>query len=436
MDSRTDMRDSIDTPTLSGRDIAVAVGLFAVSGALYALLALRLGAGRYADYYNLAFDFDPQLYVRVLAFSPPYWGDFKHPLILLLRPFAWPFLAAGLSPNAAAGMVMALFGAARVVLVLFCLRGLGAGTALAAALAASFALSGAQVMLAMIPESYGPAMTALLLVWWLAILRARDGQTRGRLSIAAAVVSLGVTITNLMQPAIARLVADIATQGLRAGLRATIVWGLWLALATGVVAAAVWHAQIAAILADPVQAAKEAYWLSNTRGAKEGPAALGMTFLLFSFVSPQVTIVPIPGGIGMWDFRMPQFAPAGWVAAVIWGELLIAGVAGWVLQPRLRALGVALGLAVLANLVLHLDFQFRGSLYLYAGHTHAPVFLLAAGGVVLLARRLGKERAALVAALLAAVAFGAANLPVALDLATGFDQVTATCPAPCAAVDP
>ena len=60
--------------------------------ALYVVLGLRLARGQYLDYYNLAFDFDPARYVSTFALPSADPGGFKHPLILLLRPLAWPFL--------------------------------------------------------------------------------------------------------------------------------------------------------------------------------------------------------------------------------------------------------------------------------------------------------------------------------------------------------
>src|SRR6185312_6394545 len=91
-------------------DLLLAAGLGIAALALYAVLGLRLAQGAYLDYFNLAFDFDPARYVSTFALSPPDPGGFKHPLILLLRPLALPFLAVGLDAKQASVLVMAGFG--------------------------------------------------------------------------------------------------------------------------------------------------------------------------------------------------------------------------------------------------------------------------------------------------------------------------------------
>ena len=97
-------------------DVALAVVLGCAALALYVALGLRLAQGQYLDYYNLAFDFDPARYVSTYAGSPADPGGFKHPLILLLRPLALPFLAAGFDPKQASVLVMTGFGGATVAL--------------------------------------------------------------------------------------------------------------------------------------------------------------------------------------------------------------------------------------------------------------------------------------------------------------------------------
>src|SRR5215472_3362598 len=104
------------TPAPAISDIAIAAGWFAVAWLVYARFGLRLAQGAYLDYYNLAFDFDPPVTLHTLALSPADPQGVKHPLMLLLRPLAWPFLAAGLTPKEATVLVMATFGAGTVAL--------------------------------------------------------------------------------------------------------------------------------------------------------------------------------------------------------------------------------------------------------------------------------------------------------------------------------
>jgi predicted TIM-barrel fold metal-dependent hydrolase len=137
--------------------------LFALGAlGLYAALGLRLAQGQYFDFYNLAFDFDPPRSVAILALEEHERGNVKHPLFVLLRPLAWPLLAAGFAPKQAAALVMAGLGAATVGVVFLYLRSLAVATGTAAALALLFAVSSCQVITSTIPEAYGPAALGIV----------------------------------------------------------------------------------------------------------------------------------------------------------------------------------------------------------------------------------------------------------------------------------
>ena len=126
-------RGDAEGPKIHLADLLLAAVLGGVALALYAVLALRLARGQYLDYYNLAFDFDPARYVSTFAQSPADPGNFKHPLILLLRPLAWPFLASGLDAKQASALVMVGFGGGSVAVCYLFLRVIRCGRTLASA---------------------------------------------------------------------------------------------------------------------------------------------------------------------------------------------------------------------------------------------------------------------------------------------------------------
>src|ERR1700686_1922979 len=105
-----------DRDRVQAVDIVLALALGAAALALYVALGLRLARGEYLDYFNLAFDFDPARYVSTYAQSPADPGNFKHPLILPLRPLALPFLALGFDAKQASVLVMTGFRAGSVAL--------------------------------------------------------------------------------------------------------------------------------------------------------------------------------------------------------------------------------------------------------------------------------------------------------------------------------
>lgn len=418
-------------PMLRSADLKLAMLLALAALGLYAALALRLAQGQYADFYNLAFDFDPPRYVAIMALAEHERGNVKHPLIVLLRPLAWPLLAAGFAPKQAAALVMAGMGAATVGVAFLYLRSLTVATGTAVALAVLFALSGCQVITAMIPEAYGPAALGIAATWLLAVWRLADLRHGRRLRFVLAAYSYGVTTTNLMQPLWAEALAWWRHRGLAGALGPMLRYGALVALLCAAATALVWYDIVAAFLADPVATAKEVYW-QRTKGVREGLAETVLRLAAFTVVSPAFTPVRLePDGITMLDFRAPAFAPLEWLAFLAWHGFWAAGAVAAVRHRPTRWLALGLAAMLAANIVFHLDFQFRGSIYLYAAHTHFLVFALGAGLAPLLRPGGAAARLYLAAVLALVVLVAPITLDRAWTLATGFDQVRVGCPAPC-----
>jgi hypothetical protein len=426
-------RDKAGGGELRSADLLMAAVLGVAALALYVVLGLRLARGQYLDYYNLAFDFDPARYVSTFALAPADPGNFKHPLILLLRPLAWPFLAAGLDPKQASAMVMACFGGGTVAVCFLFLRVIRSGLPEAVALTVLFAVTGTQIFTAIIVEAYGPAGFGLAALWLVTASRLADGKPRLWRRYAIAVFSFGVTLTNVMQVFVAELLVSLRDAGPIEAVRRAIVFGLVLTGIVAVLGVIVWHDALLTVLADPVLALKEIYWL-RTKGFRVGGLQLLRTFLGYSFVSPDYDFLHLPEGIDMRDFRGWRFSPIGSVAVWCWLVFLAIGAVGALTHPRTRWLAGGMATALLLNLVFHLDFQFRGSVYIYAAHMHFLVFGLAAG-LAPWVRQMKTARWLYVGAVLGlAVLVGGDNLPIVATFAQTFDKVDISCPAPCTEV--
>ncbi len=411
-------------------DIVVAVMLAVVAGAIYAALALRLAQGQFLAYFNLAFDFDPTRYMDLMGSAAYERGGVKHPLVLALRALAWPARGWGATPGEAAGLAMAAVGGATVALVFLFLRSIGARRPEAVALAALFAVSASQVITAMIAEAYGPAGFGIALVWLVASIRLHDPSRARVARYVAAVIGFGITTTNVLQSAIAEGLVWVRHRGVLGAIRPMLVFGATLGAVLVVLILLVWHAELLAMLDDPVGAAKQAYW-QRTKGEKEGLVTVVVRLAGFVVAAPDFTIVPIPGGIQMWDFRDPVFPGLALPAAVLWHAFWLAGTVAFLANPRTRWLGAGLVAALAANIVLHLDFQFRGSLFLYAGHVNFLVFALGCGLAPLVRRRPVARGAYLAAVLGLTLLVGSVSLDRAARIATGFDDVRVDCTAPC-----
>ncbi|SUS04147.1 conserved membrane hypothetical protein [uncultured Defluviicoccus sp.] len=403
--------------------------LFSTALAGYGPLALRLATGSYFEYYNLAFDFDASRVFSLLTASQPDPIGFKHPLMLLFRPFGLALTTLGVPDKAAAGLVMAGTGAATLSLVYLFLRAALIARPEAISLSILFAVTGTQMMTSMITETYGFAGLSLIFVWLVAQLRLSSPTRYEKLRYVAAIMAAGVTITNAAQPVIAEILVMWRRWGARAAVPRVIRFAITFALLFAAVALLLWFPEIRDALGDPLASLKAVWWM-QTKGPTTGLAKVLQTFLGFSFVSPEYTVVPLPESTRMIDFRDWLFPSYGGMFVAFWLVFLIVGTIAGIADAVYRPIAIAMLAALLWNVVFHMSFQYRGSLYIYAAHTHFLTFGLACG----LARHLNNKltRTTYVSAVLAmAIAIASVNIPLAIDFASRFDVPDTQCPAPC-----
>jgi len=420
----------MQAPPLTRRDAWVAASLLAVSMAGYGLLAARLAQGRYFEFYNLAFDFDASRVLELLTGFPADPIGFKHPFMLLFRPLGLALLALGVPAKLGTGLIMAGIGAARVALVYVFGRCCGAERAVAATLSLLFAVSGTQLMTALVPETYGFALLSLILVWLVAQRRLSGPSRLEGWRYPVAVITAGITFTNALQPAIAELMVLWRRHGGRGTARPLAVFSAVCCAGFAAVALALWTREILDAVRDPLRAARDIWWM-RTKGPTTGASKVLETFLGFSFVSPRFTIVPLPETTRMIDFRAWSFAPPGQAAAAAWLAFLAAGTAAGLAHRAYRPMALALLATFVLNVLFHLDFQFRGSLYLYAAHTHFVVFALAMGVVPWLSGRRRSSAAYAACVVVLGAMMAAVNVPAAIEFAARFDVPDTACPAPC-----
>jgi len=411
-------------------DIAIALGLAVLFFFLYAHFGLRLAQGIYFDYLNLAFDFDPPYFIDFLVGTLPSGVNYKHPLSVLFRPFASLFLVFGFEPKAAAALVMALFGGLTVALVygFGWLASFGRPQAFAAAL--FYGASSTPIFTSIIVESYGWASFSIVLVWCVFMLGQRAKAAPVRAPLLAAVLVAGVTITNIMHSLVAELFSQWRTGGLKNALMRTALFGCYAGLALLVALAFLQPQELWNVIARPVQTAKEIYWL-RTQGAATGLSELLLTFFGYSFFSPAFASVEIGPDIFMRDFRTFTYAPIESLLVIAWWIFAAVGAVMGFRHPQFRRVAMPLALIVVLNLLFHLDYQYRGSLYLYAAHLHFPIFALGMGAAPWVASQNLRIRVGYVAVLLTlAVAALVINLHRASDFVVMFDTLPFPADAP------
>ncbi len=410
-------------PSIGRADAIAAVLWFLAAWLVYAPFGLRLAQGNYSDYYNLAFDFDPPRTLQTFALSPADPQGFRHPLMLLLRPLAWPFLAGGLAPKAAAALVMATFGAGTVALCSLYLRAAAIRRPEAAALTLLFAVTGTQLFTSIIVETFGISGFAIALIWLVAVIRLDDPHRLRGLRYLAALLAFGVTITNVAQAFIAEMLVCWRREGLRRAIKSVAVFGLVGAAVALVLVICVWHVELWSAAQNPVHALKEIYWMQPTEKRTAGIGRILLTFFGFSFVSPAYSWVKLTDDLPiMRDFRDYVLSPVGQVALPLWLGFWTLGAIAALRHPHYRWPALGLFAAIAFNVLLHMDFQNRGSLYLYSAHLHFPIFALGAGLALFLGPSARVRGAYVAAVLLLAGLIGADNLGRVVSFAVDFDK--------------
>ena len=116
--------------------------------------------------------------------------------------------------------------------------------------------------------------------------------------------------------------------------------------------------------------------------------------------------------------------PVGFIALGLWLALLALALVGASrTNGPIRWLFGALMITVIYNLLFHLHYQFRGSIFLYASHVNFAAFAFCSAAA-LYANEIGGRVRTLFRIALAALILStaAANLPRAVELATAFDD--------------
>ena len=416
---------------LEKADYWVASLLFVLGTAAYASLVARLAQGRYYEYYNLAFDFDAARVLSLMTASPPDAFGFKHPLMLMLRPLGQAMLALGFHAKTAAGLIMAGTGGATLALVFLFLRNISIDRPTALALSLLFAVTGTQVMTSMVTETYGFAGLSLVAVWLVAAMRLRSPGQFGILRYVPGIAATGVTVTNVLQPFLAELLVNWRNRGWRSVVPTTFRFGCIFALVFFALVMTLWHSEIIGALRDPATNLKAIWWM-QTKGPTTGVWKVIQTFLGFSFVSPVYTVVALPETTNMIDFREWSFAGRGGVVAAAWIVFLIAGTIGGLADASFRPMALAILAALVFNIIFHLGFQFRGSIYIYSAHVHFLGFALATGLAPWMAGNRWLRNGYICAVIALGASVALVNVPIAIGFTGLFDLPDTFCQAPCA----
>jgi hypothetical protein len=339
---------------------------------------------------NLAFDFDINRFVNLWCVSPFPRGDneayyaVRHPLAISIRLLCMPMVDAGLDSHWAACGIAAVCAALSVVLIFRIARALEIQTPVAIAFALLWSVSATTLVLGVLPEAYGLALVALAYQFLLTVrwVSGRPASLPARMF--AAVANFGVTITNVILSGLTELFCRIAREPLRKALYGTAGFSIGagvLAVALSVASLSLWPS---AEIDSPKNAVRQMYWSAAAYNAdqRQDLGNVAWEFGATGFVAPAAARFPtgVPDNPYLWDFRGQNYSASGWAAVAAWLALLAYGIVAAV-QDRTRWPLWAVAAAWIAfNIGLHSYWQFRGSVFIYAGHPHIAFLMLALAG--------------------------------------------------------
>lgn len=281
-----------------------------------------------------------------------------HPLAqMLFRP-----LTAGLSLITAGDrlhanlILIALAGGACVFLmwrILFSLSGNGTHALLFASL---FGLAGSQLIFSSVIETYIFSALSLLVFVWLSL-----GGKPIQSAVLAGIVTLGITITNVIQEVLIHLLLH------RNLKRTALIFSLVFLLGAGL-----------NVLSHAVSPAMGYFFVPGnlmeegrfSRQVDLDRAGLMIENLLIYNVTPPQPYTGMRNGMPRFNFlngTIREYAWFGWPACILWVLTLILAVLQFIRNIRLRTVGGVLSISMLAcmafNFLLHLGYGAEPFLY-------------------------------------------------------------------------
>lgn len=423
----------------TGERAGFIAGVIAVAAcfSLYATLGLRIAQGEFLNHWNLLFDLDSGAYKDLLTrpwaeMFDEHLGVLKHPLLTWSRPLSSPWLLLGLSPAQAACLSVASVSTISVVVFWHALRVAGTCRTDATLLSTLFAIGATQLFYGFLPDSYPFAGLTILLVLYFGFQRLHKPGSVPIGFAASGIAAFGVTVTNAAMMAIVDIVGRLHASWPALMSRDCVValqrlafeqirFGAICAIIAMALILITWWEPLLAALGDPIGALKRVYW-TQTKGEVTDFSTILLTFFGYTFAAPNFTAVAIPEHM-MLDFRDYNMPTAGALALPLW-IMLWCGLAVSALWSRpTRPFAIALCGCILFNVLLHADFQFRLSVFLYSGHVWAPIAMTAGIGATAVTTLAPQLRQPLRATLMLLIVLAALNnVPRAWEAATAFDR--------------
>lgn len=366
--------------------------VFALTTALFYGLGMQLNQLGLLANINTLFDYDTAWYVDAIGRAPEDWQWLtpssrasiwvKHPYIYGLYWLAYPLLMLGLSPVSVSVLLIASSMALAVSCLYLIALVMGAGVLNAILVCALFAASSTLLAIGGLPEAYGLVQFPMAALWLVvALVVYRQLITPPWLRALFGALASGYTLFFLAFYVLVEGMLWLQRRGYSRPLAGMVdkqlllaaFWYLIFMLLGFLVS---YFPYLAEVLNDPMGAAHRLVWAVHQNGEKSGVVPLLQAFFVYPLVSPNITKIWLPGEGWMIDYRSFEIPPLALIAWGLFAAFVIQGLNRMLAKAREgRWLAVGILIWLLFICLFHMQYQYRGSLFLYAPHHWVAVFI-------------------------------------------------------------
>ncbi len=371
--------------------------IVSISVAFFSSVNFQLLSIGFYDQINIAFDFDQAWFFDMLAYPPDEWKHraaqetapllIKHPFIYLYRFPCDLLQLLGVNPEASVVLLSLMFHTGTLVLSYFIFLEILESPRKATFLTVLMMLSSTYLANGIVLDTYVLAGFWITCCFSLYLKQLKeDALNTNWLKILVYVMAIGTTTYLLLLVALLEisLVWSKKEEHDYKKLIHYLVQGVMKCLGLFFVFFCFCYYQnIIEILSDPIAVIKRALWAVARPGEKEGFISIFNTFFIHTFVAPFHSVVEIETDIFMADFRNGSFR---WLGYVLIFPLLMLYFLAFKNKSPLLFVSVSW---LMITMLFHIEYQDRGSLFLYTGHTVLACSIIIALGFKMLKIRLG-----------------------------------------------
>lgn len=359
-------------------DFIATLIIFIGSFIFYYLGCIELLDAGFYERINLAFDLDQAHYFHSVGqdMSSTSPLPIKHPFIYLYHYIVIVLNSIGFSEAVAVILISNFFHSSSLVVSFFIFRCMNRSVLESSFLTIGLAGTSTYISTGLVLDVYSLSILWISLIF-LIVCRAEyeNHQFSVWLRAAISVMAIGTTtylmiLVFLMEILLVKRVDKSFIDSLR---NSDIDKQFFRVFSLGLLLFFIVYFQVIYdVIQDPVGILKRVFWTVNRPGGKEGILQVFSVFSVFSIISPIISTIALPEGILMIDLRIMSFSVIGWVAV---GIMLVSISLKCQKNQYFVILLFCLSWLII-NILFHMVYQYRGSLFLYCGHFILAVWIL------------------------------------------------------------